>query len=111
MAQFNAFNGTNGVSETEHERTINGNIRQLPGAYETASSILGALRSDDLYDRPDNYWESIASRYRAMSAQDMNAAARGAVDVSRFVWVVVGDAAVVRPQLENLGLAVEVVQP
>jgi predicted Zn-dependent peptidase len=110
-AQFNAFNGANGVSETEHERTINGNIRQLPGAYETASSILGALRSDDLYDRPDNYWESVASRYRAMSAQDMNAAARGAVDVSRFVWVVVGDAAVVRPQLENLGLAVEVVQP
>jgi hypothetical protein len=67
--------------------------------------------SNDLYDRPDTYWESVASRYRAMSAQDMNVAARGAVDVSRFVWVVVGDAAVVRPQLESLGLAVEVVQP
>ena len=35
-------------------------------------------------------------------------AARAAIDPSRFVWVVVGDAAVVQPQLEALGLPVEV---
>jgi len=38
----------------------------------------------------------------------VDAAARAAIDPSRFVWVVVGDAAVVRPQLEALGLPVEV---
>ncbi|HYD73836.1 MAG TPA: pitrilysin family protein [Candidatus Binatia bacterium] len=111
MEQINAFNSTNGVSETEHTRTINGNIRQLPGAYETAGSILGALRSNELYDRPDTYWEDVAPRYRAMTAAQMDAAARALIDPSRFVWVVVGDASVVRPQLENLGLEVEVVQP
>ncbi|MEZ6022132.1 MAG: pitrilysin family protein [Hyphomonadaceae bacterium] len=111
MAQYSAFRGDNGVSEAEHVRTINGNIRQLPGAYETAASILGALRSNDLYDRPDTYWEGVASRYRAMSATDMDAAARASIDASRFVWVVVGDASVVRPQLDGLGLDVEVVSP
>ena len=108
---IDAFRTTQGVNEGEHTRTINGNIRQLPGAYETAASILGALRSNDLYDRPDNYWEAVASRYRAMSAADMDAAARAVIDPSRFVWVVVGDASVVRPQLQGLGLEVEVVQP
>jgi len=111
MEQINGFNSANGVSESEHTRTINGNIRQLPGAFETANAILGALRSNDLYDRPDNYWEAVAPRYRAMSAADMDAAARAVIDPSDFVWVVVGDVSVVRPQLEGLGLPIEVVTP
>jgi len=111
MNQYNGFLSTNGVTANEHTRTINGNIRQLPGAYETAAAVLGALRSNDLYDRPDNYWESVASRYRAMTAQNMDAAARANIDPSRFVWVIVGDAAAVRPQLQGLGLDIEVVTP
>ncbi|MBL8546371.1 MAG: insulinase family protein [Hyphomonadaceae bacterium] len=109
LEQINAFNTTNGVSGGEHTRTINGNIRQLPGSFETAGAVLGALRSNQLYRRPDNYWESVATRYRAMSAANMDAAARAVIDPSRFVWVIVGDASVVRPQLQGLGLDVEVV--
>ncbi len=109
LEQINTFNTTNGVSEGEHTRTVNGNIRQLPGLFETAGAVLGALRSNQLYRRPDNYWESVATRYRGMSAADMDAAARAVIDPSRFVWVVVGDASVVRPQLQGLGLDVEVI--
>ena len=111
IEQINSFRTENGVSATEHVRTINGSIRQLPGSFETAASILGALRSNDLYDRPDTYWESVAARYRAMTAAQMDAAARGVIDPSQFVWVVVGDASAVRPQLEGLGLEIEVVTP
>ena len=32
------------------------------------------------------------------------------IDPDRFVWVIVGDASVVEPQLEQLGLAVERVE-
>lgn len=111
IEQINAFNSTSGVTAAEHIRTINGNIRQLPGAFETAASILGALRGNALYNRSDDYWERVASRYRGMSAADMDSAARAVIDPSRFVWVVVGDASVVRPQLEGLGLEIEVVTP
>jgi zinc protease len=109
--QINAYLGANGTTPGEHTRTVNGNIRQLPGAYETAVSILGALRTNDIYNRPDDYWERVASRYRAMTAPQMDAAARAVVDPRQFTWVVVGDASVVRPQLEGLGLPIEVVQP
>jgi len=109
ISQINAFNSTNGVTESEHIRTINGNIRQLPGSFETAGSVLGALRSNQLYRRPDNYWESVASRYRGMSAAQMDAASRAVIDPRQFVWVIVGDASVVRPQVEGLGLDIEVI--
>jgi predicted Zn-dependent peptidase len=109
IEQIDAFNGPAGVTESEHIRTVNGNIRQLPGAYETAGAVLNALRSNDLYRRPDNYWEAVAPRYRAMSAANMDAAARAVIDPSQFIWVVVGDASVVRPQLDGLGLEIEVI--
>ncbi|MDO1559187.1 pitrilysin family protein [Brevundimonas sp. 2R-24] len=109
MEQYAAFAGDQGVTPAERDRAVNGNIRQLPGQFETAGAILGALMTNELYDRPDNYWEQVASRYRAMTPEAMDAAARAAIDHNRFVWVVVGDASVVRPQLEGLGLDVEVV--
>jgi hypothetical protein len=49
----------------------------------------------------------LASRYRALTAGDLDGAARHAIDPGKLVWVVVGDAAKVRPQLEKLGLPVE----
>jgi len=108
IAQYERFLQTDGVTAAELERTINGDTRGLAGGFETSGQILAALRSNALYGRPDDYQESLASRTRALTATDMDAAARAAIDPSRFVWVVVGDASVVQPQLEALGLPVEV---
>jgi zinc protease len=111
IAQYERFLTEDGVTQEELERTINGDTRGLAGSYETSAQILGALRSNALYGRPDDYQETLASRTRALTAADMDAAARAVIDPSRFVWVVVGDAAVVQPQLEALGLPIEVRQP
>jgi zinc protease len=64
-----------------------------------------------VFRRPDNYWETVGDRYRGMTAQVLDQTARRYIDPSKFVWVVVGDAARVRPQLERLGMPIEVVQP
>ncbi|HZW14701.1 MAG TPA: pitrilysin family protein, partial [Brevundimonas sp.] len=108
LEQYNGFLGANGVTPAELERTINGNTRSLAGSFETSGDLLGALRSNDLYQRPDDYYETLSSRTRALTAAELDAAARAVIDPSRFVWVVVGDASVVQPQLEALGLPVEV---
>ena len=110
IAQYERFLQTDGVTPAELERTINGDTRGLAGGFETSGQILGALRSNALYGRPDDYQENLASRTRALTAADMDAAARAAIDPNQFVWVVVGDASVVRPQLEALGLPI-VVRP
>jgi zinc protease len=106
--QYQHFLSDRGVTAAERERIVNGNVRQLPGGFETSAAVLGALRSNALYGRPDNYWETLGPRYQALTPAQMDAAAREALDASKFVWVVVGDAATVRPQLEGLGLPVEV---
>lgn len=108
ISQYDRFLDVDGVTPQELERTINGNTRQLAGGYETSAQILGALRSNALYGRPDDYQATIASRTRALTAAQMDEAARQAIHPDQFVWIVVGDAAVVRPQLEALGLPLEV---
>ncbi|RZI97940.1 MAG: hypothetical protein EON90_15280, partial [Brevundimonas sp.] len=55
-----------------------------------------------------DYQTTLASRTRALTAAQMDAAARQVIKPDQFVWVIVGDASVVRPQLEALGLPVEV---
>ena len=111
IEQVRAFLTSDGVQPPELNRIILGNTRQLPGQFETSPAVLGALRSNALYRRPDNYWETIADRYRGMTAQVLDQRARQVIDPDDFVWVVVGDASRVRPQLERLGIPIEVMQP
>ena len=108
--QFAGFFGDKGVNAEELERTIANRVNGLPGQYETSQAVLGAMISNDLFGRPDNYQETLAAKYRAFSAGDLDKAIRGAVDPKGFVWIVVGDAAKVRPQLDKLGIPIEVMQ-
>ena len=108
IGQYERFLGADGVTAAERDRTVLGDTRGLSGSYETSAQVLGALRSNALYGRPDGYQEALAGRINALTAQQMDAAARAAIKPDTFVWVVVGDASVVKPQLEALGLPVEV---
>jgi predicted Zn-dependent peptidase len=111
MEHVSTFVSTKGLTDVELARVINGNTRQLAGQFETSQAVLGALRSNALFHRPDDYWETIAGRYRGMTISTVDEAARTRIDPKKIVWVVVGDAAKVRPQLADLGLPVEEVQP
>ena len=108
IAQYDRFLGTDGVTPAELERTVNGATRGLAGSFESSAQVLNGLRSNALYGRPDDYQETLAERTRALTAAELDAAARANIDPTQFVWVVVGDASVVRPQLEALGLPLEV---
>jgi predicted Zn-dependent peptidase len=96
-----------GVTPEELERNVASDIGALPGRFETSPAVLGAMQGNALFGRPDNYQETLASIYRAQTTTTLDAAARAAIDADKFVWVVVGDAATVRAQLEPLGLPIE----
>ena len=109
LADVNEFLTAKGVTQAELERTINGSIRELPGSFETSGDVLGGMQRNALYGRPDDYYDTLADRYRAMTAADLDKAARAVIDPAKLLWVVVGDAAKVRPQLDALKIPVEVV--
>ncbi len=105
---FKDFLGDKGITPEEFTRTINGATRELAGRFETANDVLSAMLDNDQYKRPDDYYATIGAKYRAMTRDELDATIRAALDPTKFVWVVVGDAKVVRPQLDSLGLPVEV---
>ncbi|SER48522.1 M16 family metallopeptidase [Sphingobium sp. YR768] len=96
-----------GTTEAERNQIINGQILSLPGSFETSSDLLGAMMRNSLIGRPDDYYETLPKVYRAMTAAEMDKAAREAINPDRLIWVVVGDAKLVRPQLDAVGLPVE----
>jgi predicted Zn-dependent peptidase len=107
--QVRDFLTTKGVTQAELTREINGTTRELAGRFETSGAVLSALQENDLRRRPDNFYDTVAQKYRGMTVAQLDAAARAALDPNKFVYVVVGDSSKVRPQLDSLGLPVEVV--
>jgi predicted Zn-dependent peptidase len=109
LADADDFLTAKGVTPAELERTVNGSIRELPGSFETSGDVLSGMQRNALYGRSDDYYDTLADRYRAMKASDLDTAARAAIDPKTLLWVVVGDAAKVKPQLDALRLPVETV--
>ena len=107
-AQFGGFLGAKGVTADELARVTANSINELPGRFETSSAVLAAMMSNDLLGRPDNYYETLAPDIAARPRPTVDQAIRAAVSQRGFVWLVVGDAAKVRPQLDKLGLPIEV---
>ncbi len=105
--QLKDFNGAKPVTAEELEKTIKGNVLELPGSYEQSSAVLGQMQSDRLNKRPFDYAETVAAKYTALTAKALNDEMRAKVDPSKITWLVVGDAAKVKPQLEALGLPIE----
>ncbi len=101
------FLTSKGVTATERNQTINSQILSLPGSFETSSELLAAMMRNDLLGRPDDYYAKLPGIYRAMKPADLDAAAREAIDPGRLIWVVIGDAKLVKPQLDAVGLPVE----
>jgi zinc protease len=109
--QLTSYLGKKGVSGEELTRLVSNNVDALPGRFETSGAVLSAMITNDLYRRPDNYYELLAGKYRALTQAELNAAMKAAIDPKGITWVVVGDAKQVRPQLDKLGVPVEVIQP
>jgi len=65
-------------------------IRSLPGAYETASSVASTIAGMVRYDRPDDYVQQRQAEIESLTPAEV-AEAAGTIDPSALTWVVVGD--------------------
>ena len=109
MDQLNDFNGSKPVTADELDKTIKGNVLELPGSYEQSGAVLAQMQADRLNKRPFTYAETLAGKYNALTAKALNDEMRAKIDPAKITWLVVGDAAKVKPQLETLGLPIEMV--
>ncbi|MEZ5460545.1 M16 family metallopeptidase [Dokdonella sp.] len=83
--------GDKPLTDAEISKIKLNNVRELPGSFETTGSVLGVLARNALYDRPDDYIETLKSRIESIKDADVEAAAREIIHPHAITWVIVGD--------------------
>lgn len=78
------------ASEAEIDNIKVNNVRSLPGAYETAGSVMGAIGGIVRFQRPDDYVTTLKQRTEAASIDEVRKAA-GLIKPQALTWVIVGD--------------------
>ncbi len=76
----------------------------LSGRWETNSAVLGSLGELARYGLPDDHWSTYSARVRALSTDDVNAAAKRLIDPRRCVWIVVGDREKIEQGVRDAGI-------
>ncbi len=109
IADMKAFPGKKPVDKVELGRVTDGNIRGLPNRFQTNAQVLNAVIANDRLGRPDDYYATLPSRYRAIDATALDSAAKTWLQPDGLVYVVVGDRRQVEPQLKGIGLPIEFV--
>ncbi|MBV7255959.1 insulinase family protein [Pacificimonas sp. WHA3] len=105
--ELTEYVGDRMITSTEVSDTTAFLSGRLPGAYESAGAVMGAILGNAKYGRPDDYQETYAQRLSQLTEAEVAAAAAAEIDPNKLLWVIVGDADLVRPQLEGLGLPIE----
>ncbi|MFL6734360.1 MAG: M16 family metallopeptidase, partial [Sphingomicrobium sp.] len=100
--------GSKRVTPNELNLSVASATGELPGQFETSDAVLAAMQTNALYGRPDNYYELLADKYRGLTTAQVDQALASMLNPNALLFVVVGDAAMVRPQLDKLGIPVEV---
>jgi len=77
-------------------------VRRLPGQYETAAAVLGALVGIVLYERPDDYVQTQRARVEKQTLSDVRAAAAQVLRPEALTWVIVGDLAKIEAGVRKL---------
>jgi zinc protease len=93
------------ITQEEMDLVIAGLARALPGTYETSQAVLNSLVSSARYGRPLDYAAHLTEGYEALTLPELQSAAVDLVDRDKLVWIIVGDLAQIRGQVEALNIA------
>jgi zinc protease len=76
----------------------------LSGAWETAGRVASSLGDIVRFGLPDDYFQTYPNKVRALTQEQLSAAARKVIDPAKLIWVVVGDRAKVEQGIRELNM-------
>ncbi|WP_414655966.1 M16 family metallopeptidase [Frateuria sp.] len=91
LAEARGVIGKQPLTHQEIAKIKDGDVRGLPGEYQTTSAVMGALQDIALYDRPDDWVQTEKARIEALKDPQVQAAAAEVIHPDRLTWVIVGD--------------------
>jgi len=91
------------ATAAELERVINNKTNSLPGRYETSGAVLGTLRSNGNYGRPDDYVATLKQQYQTVQLSAVRESAQSVLKPGALSWVIVGDLKEIEADVRALG--------
>jgi zinc protease len=76
---------------------------RLPGSRETLDEVGSSITSLVQFGWPDDYYDTMAGKIRALNTSDLDAVAKQVVHPDNLVWVVVGDRSRIEAGIRELG--------
>ncbi len=106
LAELRAVEAGRALTDAETSQGLGALVGGWPLRFESPDYLLGQLDVMRTYGLPEDWVSGYLGRTRAVTTSAAQAAWSSRVDPDRLTFVVVGDAARVRPDLEGLGLLV-----
>lgn len=109
MKEYAEFVSSRPATAAELDRVVQNRTRSLAGNFSTGFTFLASMSRSARFGLPLDHAESAASRIRAVTLDQVNAAAKRLIDPGKLTWVVVGDLAKIEEGVRALDYgAVEV---
>ncbi len=102
--EFTAYLGARPATQDELSIFVAKRINSLPGQFETASSVLGSMLSNNRFGRDNGYVPSLKGQFQSLDIEEIKAQAQADIQPERLTWLIVGDRAVIEPGIRELNL-------
>ncbi|WP_278403671.1 M16 family metallopeptidase [Pseudoalteromonas ruthenica] len=104
LKELNGYIGEQPATQEELDKVVANKIAKLPGRYEKKRSLLNALA--DAYDngRDVSYLEKYPQLVQQPDTQAIAKQAQSLIKPKQLTWVIVGDVAKIKEQIESLNL-------
>ena len=102
LREANEVIGAKPLTHEEIAKIKVGDVRSMPGEYQTTGAVLGAMTGITLYDRPDDYVQTLKPRIEAQTDAAVQAAAKEVIRPDALTWIVVGDLKKIEQPIRDL---------
>ena len=111
IREYEEYLSSNPAKDEELEAIVKDLSLGLIGDYETFGALMSGLSGIVSQGRDDNYIDTLPTKYRSMTIEDINSAAKKYLDPSVWTWVIVGDLSKIKEGIEELNLGkIEVIR-
>src|SRR5947209_9901557 len=92
------------LSQEELAKVQANETLSLPGSRETIDEVTQSIADLVHFGLPDDYYDTFASKVRALKTSDVNEAAKTVIHPDNMIWVIVGDRVKVEAGIKELNL-------
>ncbi len=102
--EMREYLGDRPATAEELQKVVRKEVRSLPGRFETAGAVLGAMLANSRYGRPDDFVTTLKARYDALSLAQVHDSAQAVLQPEKLTWVIVGDLSQIEQPVRDLNL-------